>query len=72
MGAQEILHTELFQLARSPFQVFVVELKKVKASDHGMHGRGPGLRAGVLKSVDDSRMAATQYNNQTAVRINHQ
>src|SRR5215471_10457074 len=72
MGAQEILYSVLFQLASGPFQVFVVELKQVKTSYHGMHGRSPRLRAGVFKSVDDSRMAATQYNNQTPIRINHQ
>jgi hypothetical protein len=72
MGSEEILHSELLELASGPIQVFVVKLKKVKPSDDGVYGRDPDLRASILESVDNSRMAATDQNDQTTVCIDHQ
>jgi hypothetical protein len=60
MGAQEILHPEFPKFAGGPYQVFILKLKKMKPSNHGVHRRSPDLRASIFESVDDSCMAATQ------------
>jgi hypothetical protein len=51
---------------------FIVKLKRVKPSNHGVHGRSSDFRMSIFERFDDSSMAASQYDNQTPISIDHQ